>query len=100
MNKIRSSYNEYCETGNQNEESKVKFGLVDSIGVKGNYVEVMFKSGVSVLVDQDVSFAAVPTACLRRPDYMALIGKNIQAEDSQSPKLTMLRSLGTSLMLF
>lgn len=37
----------------------------------------MFRSGQSILVDQDISFAEAPLPCIKKPYNFGLLEKNV-----------------------
>lgn len=61
----------------------------------------MFKSGKSILVDQDMSFAKPPRPCIRKPHQFHMYDKNIRPLEGENlEKQTLIKSVGTNFMLF
>lgn len=61
----------------------------------------MFKSGISILVDQDMSFAEAPIPCVVKPENLSVIGKNqLTSSDEVTEKNTLIKSVGTNFMVF
>jgi len=74
VNKIKSSFSKFIEQSN--DENVVAFGDIESMSLKNDFIQLMFRSGVSILVDQDLSFAETPIPCFKKPHNLAIITKN------------------------
>lgn len=74
---------------------------IGSLSVRNNFVELMFTSGESILVDQDLAFADGPSLCPRKPSTFNILSRNkAELEDNSAEKVNLLKSWGSKLMVF
>lgn len=74
VQKIKSSYNQYFES--KHELNEKSLSAIGSLSVRNNFVELMFTSGESILVDQDLTFAEGPALSPRKPSTFNILSRN------------------------